>query len=347
MGCSTVLTTRLIYDDIGSVCEMKKTEKPLSNINPEEFLHDLEMVSDYYGTPLGRLQKYWNSELEHVNMMSVHTPDALRLIRAFQCLFLESIELLNLGMTDIKTPPDLPFYKRNFVPHMVHLFQQECASDLLATHGYPLSAFAMLRNTFDHILLILAVMLKITDFYDIEGMKQGKGPLDRESRRLRKETEQEVKRNLTGQKSGLSVKSIENLKLWDDVFDLEVHGARLSHASAAGWIQGDNPRLNVHPEYNEISCAMYSNRISEITWLAHRLLPMFQNSSFHFSKEWAEKWRVLDLRFEDKLRHLAAQQEDKVGLSIIEFVKCKLPFDEHTHYPLEGTIIKERTDKDK
>jgi hypothetical protein len=307
-------------------------------VDRDAFWRDINTIASDNGVPFGRLQPYWQAESDHVQMMRSNNAGTLGVARAFQCLFLESVELLNVSSMQPHTMPQLTFYKRNFVPHMVTVFQQLCASDLMATHGYPLFAFAMLRNTYDHLVLIAAAMHQITDFFKIEGSIPGKTPFDRDSRTVRKKTEQGVRRKMTGQDSGMSAETIKNLKLWNDIFDSEVHGARFSHSIALGWIQGKE-RLPVHPEYRVQFAALYGNRLCEIAWVAHRLLPLLQHSAFRFPREWVDKWRILDSRFEQQLLFLAGQQEIKLSLAIIEFVKTKLPFNESTLYPLEGLVL--------
>jgi len=304
------------------------------------FRRELESVATGTdGVPFGGIQHYWNAEIVHKETVKANSGGMLFIVRVFQCFFLETVGYVNQFSMQGRTCPQLPFYKRNLVPKLVHVFQQICASDLLATHGYPLPAYAMLRNTFDELVLMSAAFQGMTDFIKLEGSIPGKTPLDKESKELRRKTERDVRQKMTGANSGMSASTIENLRLWDQMFDFEVHGARLSHGTAGGWIEGSDPVLPVIPQYRLDTVALYGNRVCEVAWMAHRLLPLFQHSAFTFPKEWAEKWCILDRRFKDQVQFYARQQKKAVGLAIIELVEKKFPFSEVSRYPLEGSGV--------
>jgi len=302
------------------------------SIDPEAFQRDLETVAMYDGELLGRVNRYWHSELEYVNDIRQHFFGTLLLFHSFQSLFLETVALLN-QQQECKFP--LPFYMR-FVPKLVHTFHQLCASELIATHGYPMPAYTLLRNTFDQIILISAALQGITDFFKIEGSNPPHSFSMSESKKIRKQNEYQIRRMMTGSTSGLSKETIERIKLWDSLFDLETHGAHLSLGLEMNWIQGREAALHVHPKFNTQPAAMYINRLSEVAWMCHRLIPMLQNSSYMFPETWSSKWNVVDTSFRDQVSHFANQQREQVGSAIIELVSKKFPFSAHTTYPLEG-----------
>lgn len=300
------------------------------------FEADLHAIADHNGVPFGRLQSYWQEESRHLEMMQSNNPDTLLVVRAYQCLFLETAELLNASWTQPGAWSQLDYYKSHFVPRMVIVFKQIGCTDLMATHGYPLPAYAMLRNVFDSLVLISAVMQRITDFPKIEGEIPGVLPTDKKSRELRKNAEREARRRMIGMDSGLPADTREKLALLDDMFDLEVHGARFSHATAAGWVVGTDPLLPLVPEYQSHLTGLYEIRQSEIAWMAHRLLPLLQHSALTFPDAWKDSWRILDCGFEAHVRRLTDRQESKSEIPTVAFVKCKFPFGENTRYPLEG-----------
>ena len=312
---------------------MKNTEQGMG-IDPDAFQRDLEAVAEFNGVPFGRVECYWQAESEHVHEMRSQNSGTLLLFRALQSLFLETVELFNAFSTCGSGGPELTFYTR-FVPRLVHTFQQLCASELAATHGYPMPAYTILRNTFDHLILISAAMQSLTDFFKIEGSDPHLRLSLNEARKLRVATERDVRKKMTGKESGLSENTITKLRLWDALFDFEVHGAKLSFATAIGWVQGNAP-LHVYPKYQVDAVSMYSNRLCEVAWMAHRLLPLLQHSALRFPPDWGANWRMVDGRFEDQVRHFAGQQHEKVGLAIIELVSAKFPFSGNSLYPLEG-----------
>lgn len=152
----------------------------------EAFLRDIESISEYNGIPFCRLEMYWESESKHLQIMRSQNGEALMLFRAFQCHFLEVPELLKTMWTSTCSQIILPFYKRNFIPNLLSAFRQLCASELAATHGYPMPAYTILRNVFDQLILISAAMQGITDFYKIEGCQLKKQLTEKESKKLRK-----------------------------------------------------------------------------------------------------------------------------------------------------------------
>jgi len=303
-------------------------------LEPGAFTRDVESVADFEGTPFGRLELYWEAESRHVEEMRYWQAGPIMVARASLCLYLETVEHLNRGADAVPPDTKLTFYSR-FVPKLLTCFHQLCGADLLATHGYPLQAYAQLRNTFEHLLLISAAMQGLSDFFQLEGYDISE-PYDvQKARKKRLKCQREVREAMAGSKSGLSPKSIEDLRLWIDLFNLEVHGSKLSFTAAIGWIQGNEP-LTVYPKYQQLPATMYGNRVCEVAWMAHRLLPLLQHSAMRFSDEWDDKWRALDRRFRDIVRHSADQQELKVGLAVIELLETKFPFSESTLYPLEG-----------
>lgn len=227
-------------------------------IDGEALRRDLEWIGDYNGRLWGRLEEYWQAESEHVQVMGDAHVGTFLLSRAYQCLFLETVGLLNRLGPSASRGVSVPFYTRNFVPRLVHQFRQSCGADLLATHGYPLQAMANLRNLADDLLLTSAAMQRLTNFFELEGYDPKDAPDLVRAKKRRKETERNLWPILTGSKSGLSPEAVKNLRLWNDMFDLEVHGARLSYTTVVSWIQGKAP-LDVYPHYNQSAAVMFIN----------------------------------------------------------------------------------------
>jgi hypothetical protein len=156
---------------------------------------------------------------------------------------------------------------------MTHSFQSLCGGERLAVKGYPYHAYTLLRNTFDNVQLAAAALQNVTDFYSIEGIDPGKPFEPRAALKLRKNTEHAVRRWMSGDRSGLSQATIDELAQWDALFDYEVHGARLSRADTQGWLKGVEP-LPALPVFKEQAFGMFMNRFCEIGWMTHRLVPL-------------------------------------------------------------------------
>ncbi|MCU7810937.1 MAG: hypothetical protein KZQ77_06835 [Candidatus Thiodiazotropha sp. (ex Notomyrtea botanica)] len=256
----------------------------------------------------------------------------LALSDSFKCVFLETVELINTECRP-KITNQLSESYVLFVPRLVHGFQSLCGAEMLATKGYPYHAYTLLRNTFDTLVLVAAALQGITDFYSIEGIDPGEEFDPKASKRLRKDTEYEVRRQMTGSKSGLKQETIDELAQWDALFDAEVHGARLSLADTQGWMKGQAP-LPVLPVFNERAFAMFMNRFCEIAWTICRLLPLVQPPEAPLNDTWKGKWQILDQSFASMVGSLTSELDKKIGAAIACFVGAKFPFNENSSFPL-------------
>ena len=171
-------------------------------LSPEEFAKRLHAISEYDGIPYGRAHLLFDEEQKHQEA-ALRLTGYLALSDAFKCFFLETVELVNTVCRPKVTTPLSEFYVV-FVPRLAHSFQSLCGAERVAICGYPYHAYTLLRNTFDNLVLTSAALQKLTDFYSIEGVVPGK-PLDVPAvKKLRKNTEFEVRRRMTGSDSGLT-----------------------------------------------------------------------------------------------------------------------------------------------
>jgi hypothetical protein len=138
---------------------------------------------------------------------------------------------------------------------------------------------------------------------------------------------------MTGNLSGLSSGAIDELKLWDAMFDWETHGGRLSLTKAVPWMKGTAP-LSVLPNFDEKATAMFMNRYGEIAWALHRLIPFVQPPSVQIGGAWPGKWAVLDEAFTCYVGSLTEQLAKRIGAAIIEFINAKFPFRADTTFPI-------------
>lgn len=300
-------------------------------LSPEEFVKRLEAISESDGIPYGRTHLLFDEEQKYKDAI-LQFKGYLALSDAFKCFFLETVGLINTHCRPKITAP-LPEFFGIFVPRMAHSFQSLCGAERVATCGYPLHAYTLLRNTFDNLVLTSASLQKFTDFYSVEVVERGK-PLDIAAmKKLRKNTEYEVRRKMTGSQSNLTQQTLNELEKWDMLFDWEIHGARLSLTGAQNWMKGVEP-LPVLPRFNKMQFAMFMNRYCEVGWTTHRLIPALQPPGVSLSDAWKEKWRVLDDSFELTVKALTEEGGKPIGAAIVELVKAKFPFNEHSTFPL-------------
>lgn len=296
----------------------------------EDFMERLESISNNNGRPYDRAYLLFDAEDEH-NQKVLQFQGYLALSDAFKCFFLETIELINtLSRPKIKT--NISEFYGIFIPRLTLGFKTLCATERTANSGYPLQAYSLLRNTFDDTVLTSACLQKFTDFYSIEGLIAGKKLDVTAIKKNRKKTEFKVRQIMTGSKSGLSQETQNQLSHWDNMFDLEVHGGRLSISASKDWLKGTKP-LPVLPQFDKNEFAIFMNRHSEIGWMLHRLIPALQPKDIPLPTAWTDKWHALDESFEQTVNALTQQLGKKIGAAIVEFVKIKFPFNPQFTFP--------------
>lgn len=80
--------------------------------------------------------------------------------------------------------------------------------------------------------------------------------------------------------------------------------------------------------------AMFMNRFCEVSWMAHRLIPLVQPPDIPLPDAWKEKWRLIDESFEQSVDSLTKQLGKDIGAAIVELVKAKFPFHSQSAFPL-------------
>lgn len=300
-------------------------------MSQKEFVKRLQDISVCDGIAYSRTRLITDEEQKY-NSLAHQYSGHFALSNAFQCFFLETIELVNTHCIPKISAPISDFYGF-FVPRMMHAFHSLCGTERVATSGYPLLAYTVLRNVFDNLILFSAALQKFTDFYSIEGLMPGIPPNVGSVKRLRKQTEQTVRLKMTGIQSDLKSETRDALEKWDMMFDWEVHGARLSLVRAQEWLKGTGP-LSVTPRFVEKEFGLFMNRYCEVGWMTHRLIPCLQTPGVALPDAWKEKWQVLDDSFETVARAVSEEGGIPIGAAIVELVKTKFPFNEHSKFPI-------------
>jgi hypothetical protein len=197
----------------------------------DQFLARLNVMSVYQGTPYGRVMILLYPDQAKYRVAAERYKGYWALSDAFKCFFLETVELSNTHCRPQVAEPLSEHYGL-MVPRLIHAFHYLCGAEHLASYGYPYPSLTILRNTFDSIVLTSAALQGLTDFYRIEGVTPG-GSIDmKKIKKLRKDVEFAVREEMTGTKSCLAQTTIDDLKKMDELYDYEVHGARLSLTTA-------------------------------------------------------------------------------------------------------------------
>jgi hypothetical protein len=291
----------------------------------------LDEISDYRGQPYGRVHLIFDAEDKHLQETK-RFRGYLALSDAFKSFILETTEAFNVDLRPRIQAP-LSEFHAIFVPRLIFAWQSLCGAERLALHGYPLQAYATTRNVFDSLQALSAALQGLVDFYATEGVVPGQNFDLAQVKKLRRRTETEVSLLMSGSKSGLSQATIAELAVWDEMFNYEVHGARLSLAGAISFMKGQ-ASLPLVPSFKESDFAMFMNRYCEIAWMLHRLVPLIQPPSIPFDSTWKEKWVVIDDSFELTVHSLTKENGKAIGGAIVEYVRAKFPFDANATFPL-------------
>jgi hypothetical protein len=220
-------------------------------MEPGEMQKRLDAISNDNGIPYGRVHELFDAEKAY-GLKAIKFQGYLSLSDAFKSLFLETAELFNSHIAPrIKAP--LSEYHAMFFPRLFYAWQSLCGFERLALHGYPLQAYSGIRNIFDTVQALSAALQGFVDFYAIEGLVSGQTFDVAQMKKLRRRTEQEVSLLMSGSKSGLSQATIDELAVWDNLFNYEVHGGRLSLANAQGFMMGQERLPTFRSFVKEIS----------------------------------------------------------------------------------------------
>src|SRR5579864_2137946 len=222
------------------------------------------------------------------------------LIDSFQSFFIETLNLL-LDQVGENGWPDFKHYSLT-VAYFNTLFRRYRAGEILYYSGYPLDGYVLFRDIKDRALLLCGVLHNMTSIPAIMGLippTPNTADGRKEATRARKTEENRITRLISGKDSGLPSDVIAELKNWDDLFHVEVHGAGFSLAHELDLLsKGLANRAG--PTYYQSAFTMYINRSSELGWLILRLLPYLQMKDSAFGDEWDRKHAVLD----DSFRHM-------------------------------------------
>ena len=260
---------------------------------------------------------------------------------SFQEFFAETLEISASVWKEDNRKPTPPTFSEIFRWQLAN-FRNLRASTIIFSNGYPFDGLARLRQLKESALFLGAMLAGLTTYPKINGddpndIEKG-GTFTREEsgkrRTRRKKEESRVLGLMLRKKSGFSVHQLAELETWEGFFHSEVHGTRLTRFID---IRADRP-ITLAPSFVELSCAMFINRYSEICWMLHRTMPILQLSYRKFGNEWARKWDLLDINFQETEKGLVTLGKP-IGRAITDFVTSKFNFspdycfDTHVKFP--------------
>lgn len=277
-----------------------------------------------------RVQIILDAEAEHAAVYATKFSGQMTLGESFKDFCLETFELLN-RVVAMQREVTVTHHYADFVGRHTMNFRGLRAAELLCHLGYPMQGYSLLRNLFEQAVLMSAVMQKLTSIEAIEGVAKGIDPSKLKWDRIKEE--KRIFGLMHGANSGLSAETVTELARWDDLFDLEVHGSRLSKIETMHWLRG-RTSLAFVPQFNEKALALFMNRINEISWMLLRILPSLQPGPLTFGHDWTTKWMVLDESFKEAVASLGIELGKKIAPAIIELVETKFPFGADYRFPI-------------
>jgi hypothetical protein len=255
------------------------------------------------------------------------------LLCSFQSFFIETLTLANRDINARGWLKNAPNYTIT-VGAFFNLFRRFRACEVLYLKGYPLDGYALMRDIKDRAFLMAGVARNITTFEKVLGLPVSDpskpASYGKEQTRNRKDNEHRVMHAMTGKTSGLSADVQDDLKRWDDVFHLEMHGGTFSLMQELGELQ-KGKILQIGPSVVQDAFIMYINRSSELGWMVTRLLPYLQMTAHAFGDDWHKKRDILDDSFRYMLEDFSNLGK-RLGASFITMMDDKFAFKEPFYY---------------
>jgi len=213
---------------------------------------------------------------------------------SFQAFFVDTLRLAEARRQASPKSGNLPWYSYLLLLELAN-FRTIRAAEILYTNGRAGQGYGLLRDLKDRAILVGAVGNRFTTLKAISGLDgQADTPSDfvtytNAVRKRRRKAEAETQARMAGASSGLSTGTILELRRWEELFHLEVHGGRITSVfEDEGWVKGLEP-LPILPKPDMFSLANYMNRFSEVCWMVLRTLPLLQLNPHDFGADWAEK----------------------------------------------------------
>ncbi len=261
------------------------------------------------------------------------------LVDAFSGFFVDTLTLAAHQVAKGGWPPACLNYPVALA-QFSNLFRRWRACELLCFKGYPLDAYALMRDLKDRTFLLAGVARNLTTFPGVIGAPQVKPEDAKEYKkqltRNRKDVENRITNRLMGKTSGLPIGDQENLKTWDEFFHHEVHGGGISLVQELRLIaEGKIPQIG--PTDDQDAFILYFNRCAELGWLMVRLLPYLQTTIGTFGAVWHTKYEILDDSFRYMLEGFASLGK-ALGPSFIAMVDSAFAFgSEFCYFEADGS----------
>jgi hypothetical protein len=265
----------------------------------------------------------------------------LVLAESFQAYLLQTLRIAESRYRAVFATSPEQYYCETLLLHSVN-FRSVRAAERVFLQGYPLSGFSLLRDVKDRALFLGAMSAGFTSYSKVFGSDQVDEKLKSDPKAYRRHVRNRRKREQTRvldfmlrKNSGLPQEHLAELEQWEDLFHIEVHGARLTTSTDTFRWVSEPSELPLLPDFDpkSKSVLMYINRSLEINWMLLRTLPFLQLGERAFGPEWSKKWWILDESFKE-----AIQIGKKIASAITHLLQVKFPFSPEITYYTEPSV---------
>lgn len=317
---------------------LSKTYIAMDNEEITSWLKKLENKFGYLGKSPNVSELFFR-EKSHSAYIERSFSGHLLLLNSFIEFYAESVSLAGsislLGSPQESSPIDYPLILMHFKTHL-HTFR---ACEILFSQGYPMNAYSELRDLRDQAIYMSGILHGITSCSKLHGLPESAIDITIEDiahkvRTASIDEENKVKGFILNDKDKISVNTINELKMWNLLFNRETHGSKLTAGGFLLDIYRDGKPFSVFPEAKITALSMYMNRATEVGWMHLKVLPVLQRKPNSFPQDWADKWKVLDECFKPAMLALYEEHGKKIALAINELIDIKFSFSPDNHYKI-------------
>jgi hypothetical protein len=233
-------------------------------------------------------------------------------------------------------PKAQPHYVSSLMMYLT-LFRTMRSAELLSENGYALRAYAIQRSIKDQLWILCAAangMATFAELFGFEGKVDKKLTDDDEEAIFKAQlnTENSIRKQIVGDKSGLSAETQAQLLKWERMFNKEVHRAQYSmYRAMHRLLVLKDYDVALGPQTDDLSEAMFLNRSMELNWLALRLLPFVRRADTPMNEGWLRRWQILEESFQFMFKGFS-ELGKAIAPAYHELLEAKFKFDATTYF---------------
>ncbi len=182
---------------------------------------------------------------------------------------------------------------------MLGAFRRYRGAEVLLLHGYPTTAYGLMRDAFDGAIIMAAVAggampMGVATGFDClsqNGTGDRKGLSAKSISNARRKGEKKAREYVM---CPLASEEVMHLTNWREMFNLEVHGNLLTQILHGRSFITERSPLPLMPSLDEECNRWYMLASLRTAWLWLRLMPFLQLKDEAFDETWSAQWGALD-----------------------------------------------------